>query len=66
MARRKGLVGPVKAAVSPLPAGGFRAKRGTLLRGPEKTNLQQVKAAVKRNERIRLQPVKHSQSSARD
>lgn len=65
MAKRKGL-DPVKASLSALPAGGFRIKRASSLGRAEKSQFQEVKASIKRQERFRSQPVKHSQSSTRD
>jgi hypothetical protein len=64
MARRKGLVDPVKASKAPIPAGAFRVKRGTPSGSVERRQLQRVRTAVvTHHERFHLQPVKHAQSS---
>jgi len=65
LARRKGLFGPVKVP-TPLRAGGFRNLQATATDGSESRKLEPVAAPIKRTERFRLQPVKHSESSTLD
>ena len=64
LARRKWLVEAVKTSLSQTRARAFRAKGGAAIGPQENPQLQRVKVAVKRRGRFRLQPVKHSESSA--
>jgi len=65
LARRKGLIRPVKVP-TPLRAGGFRDLRGTPIDPSESQRLQPVTASISRRERFRSQAVKDSQSSTFD
>jgi len=65
LARRKGLIGPVKVP-TPLRDGSFRNLRGTSIDPPESQRLQPVTASISRRERFRSKPVKHSESSMLD
>jgi hypothetical protein len=62
LARRNRLIEPVVAAPAADTALGYRARKADAADRAKNPQHQEVKASVKRQQRFRMEPVKHTQN----